>query len=107
MTPRHDSPSGPLVGRVRERTMLDAAVARAEAGEPSVTIVVGEPGIGKTALADEFARGARRRDMAVLRGAADEADRSTLSLWRGPLRALGVGVPEADLVGGDTRWEVL
>src|SRR4051794_24055689 len=107
MTPSHDPPSGRLVRRVPERTMLQAAVARAEAGEPSVTIVVGEPGIGKTALAYEFARAARRRDITVLRGAADETDRSTLSLWRGPLVALGVGVPEADLVGGDTRWEVL
>ena len=87
--------------------MLADLLARAVRGEPSVTTVVGEPGIGKTALADEFARLARQRGLAVVRGEADEVDCSTLSIWRGPMTALGIDAGDPDLVGDDRRWEAL
>ena len=51
----------PLVGRARERARLDAAVAGTLAGEPMVTLLAGEPGIGKTSLAAYAAESARDR----------------------------------------------
>jgi predicted ATPase len=48
-TPRE---SATLVGRQAELSQLDAAFAAATAGHGSVTLLVGEPGIGKTALCE-------------------------------------------------------
>jgi DNA-binding CsgD family transcriptional regulator len=46
-----------LVGRVRELAALEAAWVAAGAGEvPPVTVVYGEPGIGKTRIVSELAR---------------------------------------------------
>jgi len=44
----------PLIGRRRELEALDAAFARAGAGQGQVVFVVGEPGIGKSRLLYEF-----------------------------------------------------
>jgi len=57
-----------LVERDAELAALEAAIDRAGAGDPSVTLLVGEAGIGKTRLVREAARGARERDALVLRG---------------------------------------
>ena len=60
------APVTPLVGRVRELGLLEAALDRALAGrEPAFVTIAGEPGIGKSRLASEFGRraeaaGARR-----------------------------------------------
>ncbi len=43
-----------FVGRIRELTDLDAALARATAGEPQALLVGGEAGVGKTRLLEEF-----------------------------------------------------
>jgi len=45
-----------LVGRTRELEVLLAAYGRACAGQPSVVVVEGESGIGKTRLVREFAQ---------------------------------------------------
>lgn len=59
----------PLVGRGRELELLAGALERAIAqGELQTVLVVGEPGIGKTRLAEEFSARARGR-ATVLRGA--------------------------------------
>lgn len=100
-------PAGVVVGRKRERAALADLLTRAEAGEPTITTIVGEPGIGKTTLADEVARRARQRGVRVARGAVDEVDRSTLSMWRGPMSTLGIEALDAELVGEDRRWEAL
>ncbi|MGH9282441.1 MAG: AAA family ATPase, partial [Acidimicrobiales bacterium] len=52
----------PLVGRDEEMAALESALARAEAGEAQVVGIVGEAGVGKSRLCEEFARrcGARR-----------------------------------------------
>lgn len=55
-------PGGVFVARDREMERLDAALARAVAGEGAVAWVAGEPGIGKTALLREFVRRAAERE---------------------------------------------
>ena len=47
-----------LLGRRHERDVLDALLAAALAGQSGVVVIVGEPGIGKTALL-EYAIGSR------------------------------------------------
>jgi tetratricopeptide (TPR) repeat protein len=49
----------PFVGRGRELAALQALLAQAEAGQGQVVGIVGEPGIGKSRLLYEFARGLR------------------------------------------------
>jgi predicted ATPase len=41
-----------FVGREAERAEIRAALARAAAGQGGLVLLVGEPGIGKTRLAD-------------------------------------------------------
>jgi DNA-binding SARP family transcriptional activator len=51
--------SSSLVGRERERTELEGAVAALVAGRGTAVLIAGEPGIGKTALLQELERLAR------------------------------------------------
>ena len=44
---------GPLVGRVGEVSVLDAALRDAETGSGSVVVLAGEPGLGKTRLVQQ------------------------------------------------------
>src|SRR5205085_5637045 len=44
------------VGRGPERAALHAALAEAEAGRATLVCLAGEPGIGKTTLAEDFLR---------------------------------------------------
>ena len=58
-----------LVGRALELAQLEAALADAAAGQPSLAFVVGESGVGKSRLVRELAARARPRDGArVLSG---------------------------------------
>ncbi len=67
--PDRPRPRSPLVGRERELDALAAAVEQAVVeNEPRVLIVLGEPGIGKSRLTEEFAARVRGR-AAVHRGA--------------------------------------
>ena len=50
------SPGARLVGRDRALNELDDRLCRAMAGQRQIVFVTGEPGIGKTALVDEFQR---------------------------------------------------
>ncbi len=43
-------PGGQLIGRQREREVLDGLLAAARRGQPGVLVVHGQPGVGKTAL---------------------------------------------------------
>ncbi|MBA3604487.1 MAG: AAA family ATPase [Acidimicrobiia bacterium] len=47
----------PFVGRTHERVVLDSAVAMVRGGRSGVVSIVGEPGAGKTRLADEVVAG--------------------------------------------------
>jgi hypothetical protein len=120
-----------FVARAAEIELLDAALARAAAGRPSVVLLGGEAGIGKTRLLEEFT--ARARDGAgvvIGRCFPDSADdapygsfadlfrdllRQTppdrLAMILGPARAeLGLVVPElgsaVDRVNPDDGIEV-
>ncbi|HEY8521821.1 MAG TPA: AAA family ATPase [Gammaproteobacteria bacterium] len=55
-SPAHAAASTSLVGREHALQTLRAALRDAERGERSVVLVTGEPGIGKTALVQAFAR---------------------------------------------------
>jgi DNA-binding winged helix-turn-helix (wHTH) protein/tetratricopeptide (TPR) repeat protein len=54
-----------FVGRDELLAVLEARVARAEAGEGSLVLVTGEPGIGKTRTAEILAERAQARGIAV------------------------------------------
>jgi class 3 adenylate cyclase len=58
-----------LVGRDLEMTILEDALAKAADGHAQVVGVVGEPGVGKSRLCDEFARSALARGISVRRTA--------------------------------------
>lgn len=57
-----------LVGRERERAVLQSVVDRAFAGEPGLVLVHGEAGIGKTSLVREVARSAEAEGGHLLLG---------------------------------------
>lgn len=46
----------PFIGRAAELGMLQQAYLGAQAGDGMISLIIGEPGIGKTRLADEFAQ---------------------------------------------------
>jgi len=58
----------PLVGREQELGVLTAGLAAALAGRTQVMVCQGEPGIGKTRLAEELAELARQQGAAVAWG---------------------------------------
>jgi DNA-binding SARP family transcriptional activator len=65
--------SAHFVGRGRELAELDAALEGAFSGHGSIYLIGGEPGIGKSRLADELARRAREGETRVLWGRCWEA----------------------------------
>ena len=72
--PRSRSASGPgstsrLVGRSAELAILEDALRRAAEGHAQVVGVVGEPGVGKSRLCDEFVRSLLARGISVRRTA--------------------------------------
>jgi len=64
------TPAGKLVGRARELSKLQSSLVRALQGQVQIVFVTGEPGIGKTALVDEFQRqaAAGRPSLSIARG---------------------------------------
>ena len=59
--PSRPLPESVFVGRGAELTTLRAGLDRAIAGRGCVVLVAGEPGIGKSELADRLARDAAAR----------------------------------------------
>ena len=102
------APPDGLVGRERELAVLQEALRTARTGRSGVTLVVGEPGIGKTRLLDEAATIARAAGMRVLRGEADRTWRDPMELWRGVHRSLGIEpIPDPTLPAETRRWDHL
>ena len=87
----------PFVGRTNEQAILDQGLGLAtSSGRPVLVTVVGEPGIGKSRLADELAAGVGAL-VVVLRGQArsytDTATFSPAAAIVGDLAGIEVGDP--------------
>src|SRR6478609_7664013 len=81
--------TGAFVGRETERAEIRAALARAAAGQGGLILLVGEPGIGKSRLADEASDDARGRGFEVVWGRCWEGEAPPAYLpWTQLLRAL-------------------
>src|SRR5438876_62617 len=74
MTEETANPERVLVGRQRELTALWSQFEKSTTGRLHVTLVAGEPGIGKTSLLHEVAGRAEQVGGLVLRGGASEAE---------------------------------
>jgi DNA-binding CsgD family transcriptional regulator len=78
-----------FVGRRDELRRLKDALAKARAGEGCGVLVSGEPGIGKTSLAEELAKAAAWMGVPAVWGPAIEAEGAPpFWPWRQALRAL-------------------
>src|SRR5919201_1114177 len=103
----------PFVGRVRELADLGAAVDRATVGWGSLTLVTGEPGIGKTRLISELGARAATRGVAVVTGRCwEEGGAPPYWPWiqvlrglGGDLEALAARPTSADVVAGGVSPE--
>jgi serine/threonine protein kinase/predicted ATPase len=80
----------PFAGRNRELRGLHAGFARANAGESTLLLVVGESGVGKTALVAEFVRELRESDRAplLLSGRCYENDQVAYKAFDGAMDEL-------------------
>src|SRR6478736_8997010 len=108
--PKESAPpaAAALVGRENELTAVRAAFDSARAGRPTIVLLTGEAGIGKTRLADEAAVIGRAAGTRVFRGEADASSRQPMVLWRGVERALGVtALSDPSLPAEERRWEHL
>ncbi len=79
-----------LVGREREREAIERVLERARVGESATLALVGEPGIGKTALLDHAAGRASGMQVLRARGIESEAQIPFASLLELLRPALGV-----------------
>ena len=80
VTQRPQAAANELVGREDQLAALDEVLAGARGGRGRVTLVAGEPGIGKTRLAEEAARRAAAAGMQVAWGRCHEGDGAP-ALW--------------------------
>jgi DNA-binding SARP family transcriptional activator len=80
VTQRPQAAAGELVGRDDQLAALDAVLAGARGGRGRIALVAGEPGIGKTRLAEEAARRAAAAGMQVAWGRGHEGDGAP-ALW--------------------------
>jgi DNA-binding SARP family transcriptional activator len=79
----------PLVGRVAARAKLDLLLTSMEAH--GLTLLTGEPGIGKTRLLNYFSRCATSASYRVLRGRCYEAEAiRPYGIWMDALRDAGI-----------------
>jgi DNA-binding CsgD family transcriptional regulator len=93
-----------LLGRDRERREIGQVLARARSGASATLVLVGEPGIGKTALLDDAASQAAGMQLLRARGIESEAQipfGSLLELIRPALVLLDqIPVPQAAALEG-------
>ena len=78
--PRGPQAADELVGRDDQLAALEGVLAGARGGRGGVALVAGEPGIGKTRLAEEAARRAAAAGMQVAWGRCPEGDGAP-ALW--------------------------
>ena len=107
MTARAASPV--LVGRAVQLAVLDAALAPAGRDGPSVVLIGGEAGVGKSRLVSEFSARAAAAGARVLTGGCVELGSDGLpfapftAVLRELVRDLGADGVAGLLPGGDTR----
>ena len=94
--------AGEIIGRERELEQTMAAVDEARGGRGNMLFLVGEPGIGKTRVAEELSTYARVRGARVIWGRCHEGDRAP-SFWPW-VEAIREYVRDADPVG--LRWQL-
>src|SRR4051812_13099473 len=88
----------PLVGRARELAAISAALDEALAGRGRLILLAGEPGAGKTRLADEVAGLAAGRGVAVSWGRCWESGGAPAYWpWLEVLEGLARGLDDAVL----------
>ncbi|SAL06342.1 adenylate/guanylate cyclase [Caballeronia calidae] len=88
----------PLVGREKERARLDAVLSSAAGG--GLTLLTGEPGIGKTRLLEYFSDRASSAGFRVLRGRCYEAEAiRPYGIWIDALRS--AATEELEVAGAD------
>jgi len=88
--------SAPFVGRREEVAKIREALANARNGSGSIVLLAGEPGIGKTSLAQEICRAAAWLGTPAVWGPAIEAEGTPpYWCWRQALTALTRVVPAA------------
>lgn len=85
-----------FVGRGREQTALEAALERAVEGDGQVVALVGEPGVGKSRLAHEFAERCASEGILVQRTQAVAHGREVPLLPILELFRVAIGVGESD-----------
>jgi Bacterial transcriptional activator domain/AAA ATPase domain len=99
---------GELVGREEQLVKLNAALTAAAAGRGRVVLTAGEPGIGKTRLAEEMARRAAAQDVGVAWGRCYQGEGAP-AFWpweqitRGLLRVSEAEPGEHDRRRGDNK----
>jgi class 3 adenylate cyclase len=88
----HDAPT--FVGRAEHLQQLREALDASIAGEQRTVLVVGEPGVGKSALLAEFACEAHRSGTVVLYGRCDEELAVPYQPWVETIGQLVVHAPQ-------------
>lgn len=86
-----------FVGRSEELASLEAIWAQAIEGLREIVLVGGEPGVGKTSLATEFAEQIHARGSRVLYGRAEERGSLRLQPFVEALRHWALNAPVAEL----------
>jgi DNA-binding winged helix-turn-helix (wHTH) protein/tetratricopeptide (TPR) repeat protein len=87
------APENPLVGRAPEMDRARLLLEQATGGRPQVLLLSGEPGIGKTRLAEEITAEAQAAGGLVLFGRASEGTQQPAYwMWVQILRAFATGV---------------
>jgi class 3 adenylate cyclase len=93
-----------LVGRSEELRRLTTFLLEESRSEPRTIAVVGEPGIGKSALMQAFARACKVEGVNILDGFTDDIERNTPYFAFRPIikRLLGI-----EHVHGPEAWEAI
>jgi DNA-binding SARP family transcriptional activator len=87
----------PFVGRTSELAQLEKLWKEAASGQRQIVLVAGDPGMGKTRLATEFAQGVHDRGAGVLYGRADEHGTLAYQPFVEGLRHWAINTPAQEL----------